>query len=163
MNRGFLLILISFTALFSCENNAVSTFKNYGPTQVDSTKAITLDDMLLQLEQNPEKTEFTFFAPVNEVCQAAGCWVTVTKPDGNSLRVRFKNHFLIPTKTKSGVMAYYHGSAYWDTVSVAMQKHFAEDNQESQAAIDTIKTDKFELCFEADGILIEKPISASKK
>ena len=136
---------------------------NYGPIKVDSTEAITLDDMLLQLEQNPEKTTFTFFAPINEVCRAAGCWVKVIKPDGKAMRVRFKNHFLIPTNTNIGVMAYYHGNAYWDTVSVAMQKHFAEDNQDSQAVIDTIKTDKFELCFEADGILLEKPISASKK
>lgn len=163
MFKHILFFVTSALLVVSCGQSNTQNFANYGPAKVDSTEAITLDDMLLQLEQNPEKTTFTFFAPVNEVCRAAGCWVTVTKPDGKAMRVRFKNHFLIPTNTKVGVMAYYHGNAYWDTVSVAMQKHFAEDNQESQAAIDTIKTDKFELCFEADGILIEKPISASKK
>ena len=118
--------------------------------------------MLQQLEQNPEKVEFTFTAPIEEVCQTAGCWATVKKENGELLRVRFKDHFLIPKNTRSGSIAYFHGVTYWDTISVQLQKHFADDEKMSQAKKNKITTSKFELNFEADGVLVED-VTVSKK
>jgi hypothetical protein len=150
-----------FIFLSSC-NTQSNSYKNFGPLSVDSLKAIDLNDMLKQLEQNPEKVRFTFTAPIHEVCQTAGCWATVKKDNGELLRVRFKDHFLIPKKTRVGSIAYFQGEAYWDTISVELLRHFAEDSKMSQTEINKIISPKFELSFEADGVLVEA-ISASKK
>ncbi len=158
--------LISFSIIFllllSCSGKSNSDYKNYGPSQVDSTKAISLDDMLLTLEQNPSADTFTFYAPIEEVCQAAGCWANVKKPNGELMRVRFKDHFLIPPKTKTGEIAYFYGAAYWDTISVDLQKHFLEDAGKSQQEIDQITEPSFELNFEAVGVLVKKIKKQSK-
>jgi hypothetical protein len=153
-----LIFAASLTSLFliSCGQNSESEYKNYGPIAVDSTKAISIDDMLLTLEQNPGADTFTFYAPIEEVCQAAGCWVNVKKTNGEYMRVRFKDHFLIPPKSKTGEIAYFYGAAYWDTVSVELQKHFLEDAGKSKAEIDKITSPSFELNFEADGVLVKK-------
>ena len=70
--------------------------------------------------------------------------------------VRFKDHFTIPIDTKIGTVAYMHGTANWDTVSVEMLKHFAEDAGKSKAEIDQITEAKYVLGFEADGIVWQK-------
>jgi hypothetical protein len=161
VNRSFFVfIIVSF--LFSSCLNSGKSYKSYGPKAVDSLTSIDLNDMLQQFEQNPEKLEFTFTAPIVEVCQAAGCWVTVKKESGELLRVRFKDHFLIPKNTRVGSIAYFHGQAYWDTISVDLQKHFAEDSKMNQAEINKIKAPKFELNFEADGALVEDPNPTKK-
>ncbi len=161
MIRFFLIPLVVAISISSCEN-ASKPYKFYGPEEVDSLSAIDLNDMLQQLEQNPEKLKFTFTAPIEEVCQTAGCWATVKKDNGELLRVRFKDHFLIPKKTRVGSIAYFKGEAYWDTVSVELQKHFAEDSKMSQSEINKISKPKFELSFEASGVLVED-VNASKK
>jgi len=158
--RLFYLGLASLI-LNSCYNQSKS-YKNFGTYSVDTLKAIDLNDMLQQLEQNPENFYFTFTAPIDEVCQTAGCWAMVKNDQGEPMRVRFKNHFLIPKNTRIGSIAYFHGTAYWDTISVELQKHFAEDSKMNQAEINKIKKPKFELNFEADGVLVED-VNASNK
>lgn len=161
MIRIFLFSLISLLTLNSCGDKE-NSYMSYGSIKVDSLKAVDLNDMLQQLEQNPEKLKFTFTAPIEEVCQTAGCWATVKKDDGELLRVRFKDHFLIPKNTRIGSIAYFRGEAYWDTISVELQKHFAEDSKMSQSEINKIKEPKFELSFEAEGVLVED-VKVSKK
>jgi hypothetical protein len=159
--RGFLFFLFGQYLLISC-NGDRKHYKKYGPDSIDTLIAVDLTDMLQQLDQNPEKVQFTFTAPIEEVCQTAGCWVTVKKENGELLRVRFKDHFLIPKNTRIGSIAYFHGEAYWDTISVELQKHFAEDSKLSKSKIKDITQPKFELSFEADAVLVED-INVSKK
>jgi hypothetical protein len=128
---------------------------------VDSAKAISMEDMVKQFNQNPQQDTFTFYAPIVNVCQSAGCWVNVKKTDGDLLRIRFKDHFGIPPKTETGNVAYFHGIAYYDTISVQLQKHFLEDGNAPQSEIDKIVAPKIELNFQADGVLI--PTASSKQ
>jgi hypothetical protein len=71
--------------------------------------------------------------------------------------------FSIPPATEAGSIAYFHGTSYLDTISVAMQKHFLEDAKASQAEIDLITTPKIELNIEADGVIVKKSSSAKPK
>ncbi|MFM6934028.1 MAG: DUF4920 domain-containing protein [Flavobacteriales bacterium] len=136
-------------------------FKHYGPTSVDMSKAISMDEMVKQFNQNPQQDTFTFSAPIVNVCQSAGCWVNVKKTDGDLMRIRFKDHFGIPPKTETGNVAYFHGTAYYDTISVQLQKHFLEDAHAPQSEIDKIVSPRIELNFLSDGVLI--PSSSSKQ
>ncbi|MEN9699481.1 MAG: hypothetical protein RLZZ301_679 [Bacteroidota bacterium] len=145
-------------SLYSCKSSA-EALKHYGPEKVSVENAITLDQMVAQYKANPAQDQFTFQAPLVAVCQSAGCWVNVKPTSGDMIRVRFKNHFVIPPATELGSVAIFHGRAYYDTLSVALQKHFLEDAKAPQSEIDKITTPKIELNFEADGVLVKKTSS----
>lgn len=138
------------------KENPIELGKFYGPVKVDTSKAISVAEMMTAFKSKSEEMEFTFLAPIEEVCSKAGCWINVEKGNGEKFMVRFKDHFTIPPKTKIGTEAYLHGVAYWDTVSVDLLKHFAEDAGKSKEEIDMITKPKFEMGFEADGIVLKK-------
>jgi hypothetical protein len=159
--RTYFASLLSIGLILQSCGTGKEAFKHYGPTAVDSAQAISMDDMVKQFNQNPQQDTFTFSAPIVNVCQSAGCWVNVKKSDGDLLRIRFKDHFGIPPKTETGNVAYFHGTVYYDTISVQLQKHFLEDGNAPQSEIDKIVAPKIELNFLADGVLI--PTSSSKQ
>ena len=73
--KGTLLSLGLFAlALSSCKSTSVA-YKAYGPVSVDTTQALTLDEMLTRFKANPSDQAYTFKAPLVAVCQSAGCWV----------------------------------------------------------------------------------------
>ena len=152
-----LLIALPFVFLFftSC-NTSKTAYKHYGPAAVDTTQAVSLDEMLAIYTADPHKEFFTFSAPLVGVCQSAGCWVNVQPSNGDIIRVRFKDHFLIPPTTALNSIAYFRGHVYYDTLSVELQKHFLEDAKASPSEIDQITAPKIELNFEADGVLVKK-------
>jgi len=135
MKATLISIGIFAITLTSCKSSSIS-YKAYGPVIVDTTQALTLDEMLIRFKSNPTDQAYTFKAPLVAVCQSAGCWVNVQPSNGDMIRIRFKDHFLIPPATQAGSVAYFHGTPYFDTISVDMQKHFLEDakaqNQKSK-------------------------------
>ncbi len=130
--------------------------KSYGEYKVNPEDAISVEEMLTAFKENSEKNEFTFEAPLVEVCSKAGCWVNIDKGDGETFMVRFKDHFTIPPATEVGTEAYLHGFAHWDTISVDLLQHFAEDSGKSEEEIAAITEPKFEMGFECDGITLKK-------
>lgn len=150
MKHTFLLLTIA-ALMTSCGGSQ----KNYGPVEVDPSKAISAKEMLAEMDGASETKEFTFEGELTEVCSKAGCWVNIDKGDGETFMVRFKDHFTIPTDTKVGASAYFHGTAYGDTIPVDMLQHFAEDAGKSKEEIDAITEPSFELGFEADGIRLK--------
>ncbi len=154
MKAFSLLVLIGILA--SC-----ASLKNeYGLVKVDETSAISVSELVARMNISMEPQTITIKAPLSAVCQNAGCWVQVSKPDGKPLMVRFKNHFTIPPSTPIGTEAYIHGVAYWDTVSVKALRHFAEDAGKTREEINKINQPEFKLNFEGDGI---KWISSRKE
>lgn len=92
---------------------------------------------------------------IEEVCQAEGCWIRLKNPVGESIFVKFKNHFTIP-KNLAGAPIVIHGVASKKTVSVHEQQHLAEDAGKSKEEIAKITTPKEEYRIDASGIWIEK-------
>ena len=134
--------------LISC-----ASLKNeYGIVKVDETAAISVAELVTQMDKSKDPQTATIKSPLSAVCQNAGCWVQVPKPDGKPLMVRFKNHFTIPPSTPIGTEVYIHGMAYWDTVSVKALRHYAEDAGKSVEEINKITQPEFKLNFEGDGI-----------
>ena len=161
--KKILLPLSLAALLFTSCNSSKIAYKHYGPVAVDSTQAVSLDQMLLTFKAQPQNDIFTFSAPLVGVCQSAGCWVKVQPSNGDMIRVRFKDHFLIPPVTEINSVAYFHGRAYYDTISVELQKHFLEDAKAPQADIDLITAPKIELNFEADGVWVQKSPTKGKQ
>ena len=146
MKALFSLLLIS--VLIGC----ASVKSEYGIVKVDETAAISVAELVTRMAKSKEPQTVTIKSPLSAVCQNAGCWVQVPRPDGKPLMVRFKNHFTIPPATPLGTESYIHGVAYWDTVSVKMLRHYAEDAGKSQEEINKIIQPEFKLNFEGDGI-----------
>jgi hypothetical protein len=164
MKTTIFAAVITLGTMVSCgeaENTAapkevIHLGKAYGPVKVDTSKAVTVDEMLTTFNQKKKSMQFTFIAPIEEVCSKAGCWVNIDKGNGEMFMVRFKDHFTIPPKTKIGTKAFLHGTAYMDTVTVDLLRHFAEDAGKSKEEIEKITEPKYELGFEADGIVLIK-------
>jgi hypothetical protein len=137
------------------DNAEVKLGKNYGPVTVDVKDAVEVDGIRLG-STTSDTSEFTFQGTITEVCAKAGCWVSVDKGDGETFMVRFKDHFTIPTDTKPGTVAYFHGIAFNDSIPVNLLQHFAEDAGKSPEEIAKITEPKLELGFTADGIVLKK-------
>lgn len=164
------IALLLFTGLFavSCSTSADKDEKNnedenstelgesYGEYKVDPEKAISVEEMLAQFEGQAEEMEFTIEAELNEICSKAGCWVNIDKGNGETFMVRFKDHFTIPPETEVGTGAYLHGRAFWDTVSVDLQRHFIEDANGTEEEQMAITEPKATIGFEGYGITLKK-------
>lgn len=150
------LVLAAVALLASCSNSKEATADakmEYGPVKIEESNVMSVASMMKDFSsKNGQETEYTFQAPLNQVCAKAGCWVNVDKGNGETFMVRFKDHFTIPTDTEVGTQAIMHGVAYQDTVSVADLRHFAEDAGESEENIMKITEPKITMGFEADGI-----------
>jgi hypothetical protein len=150
------LFLLSVSFTLSKSSDKVKLGKQYGPVTVDTSKAISPAEMMTKFTKDVKEMDVTLSTPISKVCQSAGCWISIDKGNGEQLRVRFKDHFTIPMKTKIGTKAYLHGVASWVTISVEMQKHFAEDAKMSPEEIAKITEPKSEMGFTADGIVLVK-------
>ncbi|MDX2359951.1 MAG: DUF4920 domain-containing protein [Crocinitomicaceae bacterium] len=150
------ITLFVATALLLVSCGSAELGESYGPFEVNVDDAMSVEEMLTAYEGQTEEMEFTFEGTLKEVCSKAGCWVNIDKGNGETFMVRFKDHFTIPPATEIDNGAYFHGLAHWDTVSVELLQHFAEDAGKSAEEIALITEPKFELGFEADGITLKK-------
>jgi hypothetical protein len=93
---------------------------------------------------------------VESVCPMAGCWMKVKLANGETMRVTFKDYGFFVPKDIAGQKVIFEGIAKQKVVSVSDQKHYAEDAGVSRAEIDKIDSEKVELTFVADGVLVPK-------
>src|SRR5690554_1578609 len=128
---------------------------SFGPNKVDTTIAISTEELLAQFEGKTE-LEATFKAEINETSSKMGCWINIAKEDGETFRVRFKEHYTIPDDTAPGTIAYMAGKAIQDTLAVDMQKPDVECDNASHEQSDAVTEGKYEMSFNADGIEIVK-------
>jgi hypothetical protein len=71
-----------------------------------------------------------------QTCAKKGCWMKIRVPEGDTLIVRFRNYgFFVPKQGVERKKAIVKGSAFMDTVSVEMLRHYAEDAGESEKDI----------------------------
>jgi hypothetical protein len=147
------VLLFSFSSI---SQEKVRLGKSFGPVSVDTSKAISVKQMMKMLDGKTDKMEFTLRSQIQQVCATAGCWISLDKGNGQLLMVRFKDHFTIPPKTKRGTEAFVHGYAFMETVSVEMLRHLAEDAGKSPEEIQKINAPETRLGFQADGIVLAR-------
>jgi hypothetical protein len=124
----------------------------YG-AKIDDTGAVPVKELVAKMEGNPEM-DITIIGKVEEVCQVKGCWMTISKEDGTTMRVTFKDYGFFVPKDIAGKTAVLKGKAYTKVTTVAELQHYAEDGGKSKEEIEKIKEDKTELAFEAEGVII---------
>lgn len=93
---------------------------------------------------------------VESVCQVKGCWMRIKKTDGTTMMVKFKDYDFFVPKDIAGKKVIMEGVPAVKTLSVAEQKHYAEDAKKSKEEIEKITEPKVDLTFVADGVLVSK-------
>jgi len=130
----------------------------YGHNNFEIASPVSIDAMCAEVDSNG-LYDGQISGPISAVCQMAGCWITIDKANGESVRVMFKDHFTIPIETTEGTEVVLNGMAQLDTISIDLQKHFLDDAKEageevSEEEYAAITEDKIEVSFVANGILI---------
>lgn len=92
---------------------------------------------------------------VRDVCQAKGCWMDVQLPDNTVMKVRFENYAFFVPKNLKGETVILNGKAYKQTVSVAEQRHYAEDAGQSKAQIQAITKPRKSISYMASGVRLK--------
>jgi len=91
---------------------------------------------------------------VVEVCKKKGCWMTLEMPNGDPMRVTFKDYAFFMPKDIVGKKVVLDGLAKKQTISVETLRHYAEDAKKTPEEIAKITDPKKELAFEAKGVVI---------
>jgi ABC-type amino acid transport substrate-binding protein len=88
------------------------------------------------------------------VCQAKGCWLTMKTPEGQEMRVRFKDYAFFVPKDISGKTIVINGWAHREVVPASDLQHYAKDAGKSEKEVAAITQPEVQLNFEADGVLV---------
>ena len=163
MNNVFApaLFLTCCTALFiGCESaspvESASTPENqtfYGSV-IDTDGSMNGTDMRAALDESG-RADVRFAGEITATCAKKGCWMDVASGE-DTVFVRFLDYgFFVPTEGAEGKRTVVQGEAFYDTLTVPMLKHYAEDAGKSQQEIDAITEPELRLAFTATGVMIE--------
>lgn len=168
MKNIWLFALISMLLFSSCknenpeessaENEQDMAYQSFGE-KISGETALSSEEMMVKYKNlKPGDTlELSFEGKVNSVCKSKGCWMELDLPEEENVMVKFKDYGFFVPKDIEEKKVLIHGKAYIAEVSVEEQRHYAEDNGESEAEIAEIIEPKRTLSFIADGVLIKKP------
>lgn len=130
------------------------TVNAYG-AEFDTTGAAPIASLPTMMSETGT-AEGVFAARITESCQKMGCWMKIESPSDEPMMVFMNDHeFFVPKTGVSGLDCYITGSAYYDTLSVDFQKHLLEDANASEEEIMAITEPKYEMAFNATGVVIK--------
>jgi hypothetical protein len=168
--KKMFLVAACATLLFACGGNAnkpapVADSLQIAPTENDSVTAsfygekITADSAvavseLASLMGDKSEMPLKLTGVISDVCQKKGCWMEIKNPNGEPVRVTFKDYGFFMPLDAAGKTAIMDGIAKVEVTSIADLKEYAKDAGENKAAIEAIKEPKKELVFEAKGVIL---------
>ncbi|MFD2285547.1 DUF4920 domain-containing protein [Pedobacter petrophilus] len=91
---------------------------------------------------------------VVDVCKKKGCWMTLEMPNGDPMRVTFKDYAFFMPMDIVGKNVVLDGLAKKQTISVETLRHYAEDAKKTPEEVAKITDPKKEVAFEAKGVVI---------
>ncbi len=105
--------------------------------------------------ENEGRAAVRFEGEITATCAKKGCWMDVASGE-DTVFVRFLDYgFFVPTEGAVGKRTVVEGEAFYDTLTVDMLRHYAEDAGESEAYIASISEPELQLAFTATGVMIE--------
>jgi hypothetical protein len=124
--------------------------------RIDANNALPVAQLSGMMEGKSEVQNLKLTGEVLECCQAKGCWMTMELPDGQEMRVTFRDYGFFVPKDAAGKVAVMEGKAYMDTVSVDMLRHYAMDGGMSEEEANAKYTEpEVSLSFEAFGVILK--------
>ena len=130
-------------------NAAFATFGD----PITPDEAIPIASVLTAPDQYADQT-VKVSGTVRSVCQNKGCWLQLDGPDGQNVRVTFRDYgFFVPTDI-AGQTAILSGRLAHEETTVETLRHLAKDEGKTEAEIEAITEPKLEVSIVADGVLI---------
>lgn len=147
---GLVLAAIATQAQPPAGNANVGDF--YG-TRVSADGAQPISEMVAKVG-NEGAVQGKIKAKILEVCPKKGCWLKLAVNDSTTAFVKMKDYaFFVPTAA-AGKTVVIDGELKSKLVSVAEQRHYAEDAKKPEAEIAAITQPKRELRVTATGITV---------
>jgi hypothetical protein len=144
-------ILFGLVTLFSSSafaNTSEKVAEKAWGAKIDQKVAVSLDEAIKTF---PHNGEILVEGKALQVCQKKGCWLTLGSKSSD-VRVTFKGYkFFVPFSLKDQAVKV-QGVLKEETVSVADQKHYLQDEGRPQAEIDAVKEPKKTFAFVASGV-----------
>ncbi len=156
---AYTFLLLSTSIIFtacSSSGNASSEDGYHGEKFEEVKSAMNVQQMQNAVNRNGGLAEVVVKGEVDAVCKKKGCWMTIKNGNGDPMRVTFKDYGFFVPKDIAGKDVVFKGNAYFDTTSVEMLRHYAEDEGLAQAEIDKITKPEVAVAFEATGVFIEE-------
>ena len=154
-------VLLAFGLLFQgCESATPVTHEGAPENQTFYGSVIPTQDALdgaamRQALADSGRAQVRMEGVVTATCAKKGCWMDVASGE-DTVFVRFLDYgFFVPTEGAEGKRTVVQGEAFYDTLTVPMLKHYAEDAGKSQEDIDAITEPELRLAFTATGVMIE--------
>ncbi len=141
------LLIVAIAGLFVINVNAQQKFGG----AVNKEKVYKVAEIKELLKDSAEVNNVTLIGTIQEVCKAKGCWMTFKVGD-EKMTVKFKDYAFFMPLDADGKAVTFTGKAFIKEISVAEQKHLAEDAGKSKKEIKKITTPKKEFRFEASGV-----------
>ncbi|HCZ08420.1 MAG TPA: DUF4920 domain-containing protein [Flavobacteriales bacterium] len=130
------------------------TGRTYYGSVIDLDGAVDADGLRAALEEGG-RAAVRFEGEITATCGKKGCWMDVASGE-DTVFVRFLDYgFFVPTEGVEGKRTIVEGEAFFDTLTVDMLRHYADDAGESEAYIAAISEPELQLAFTATGVMIE--------
>lgn len=107
------------------------------------------------LSHTDGRTRVRLEGEIASTCPKKGCWMDVVSGE-DTVFVRFEDYgFFVPTEGAEGKRTIVEGEAFFDTLTVDMRRHYAQDAGASEEEIAAITEPELKLAFMATGVMIE--------
>ncbi|MEL6923619.1 MAG: DUF4920 domain-containing protein [Bacteroidota bacterium] len=138
------------------ENETTEKATNMSFGESITTADVISYDQLSGKIQNADSLAVKVRATVNAVCQAKGCWMTLSSPDSKAeeMMVKFKDYGFFVPKDIAGREVIIEGHAFRNVTPVDELRHYAEDAGKSKEEIEKITEPEEELKFIASGVIL---------
>tara|TARA_E500000331_G_C17160286_1_gene671415 strand:+ start:158 stop:637 length:480 start_codon:yes stop_codon:yes gene_type:complete len=154
------LFIIGLGAIIACNNSieenkeASTVVENFYGERIDNNNITEYSLVKQEVEQNGTSTT-KIQGEILSTCAKKGCWMEL-KAGQDTLMVRFKDYsFFVPKEGAEGKNAIINGEAFFDTLSVELLQHYAEDAGKSSEEILSITEPEYVVAFTADGVIIQ--------
>lgn len=169
--KNILFVAIASLLLAACGGNVPQTKGNADSTEnqtqlIDTIgmtyygEKITPDSSVAVSELAVlmgDKTELNckVSGEIEAVCQKKGCWMDIKNPNGEAVRITFKDYGFFMPKDAAGKKAIMLGVAKVEETSIADLQEYAKDAGKSTEEVKAITATKKELVFEASAVILQ--------
>jgi len=155
-----IIIILTIGLIFSCSNPngdqaLTNTKESYYGDLINNSDIINISEVKNSISQNG-KIETKIQGKILSTCAKKGCWMKL-KTEEDTLMVRFKDYgFFVPKEGVEGCNAIIQGEAYYDTLTVELLQHYAQDAGKPEDEILSITEPEYNFLFEANGVIIQE-------
>lgn len=149
----FLLLAVTGVPVSQAQHKNPAAKPVYGKS-FSPGKVVAARDLPKVLSQR-DSVAVQVTGQVLEVCQAKGCWMDIRLTDNSVMKVRFKDYAFFVPKNLTGKTVVLDGQAHNQMVSVADQKHYAQDAGKPAAEVQAITAPRQSITYTATGVIVQ--------